>query len=364
MTAVQDGFALEEIIYKATLLIPGLTHSMRENDIRVHFGDQSLNGVDHWIQLGNNHVLIQDKWKETMTQQEVSQFLQCADRIQTRLPSDDIVYLIWASKKEPTANSLKSLQEKKAIVISCSLSIEALARNVVLQANQCFDTDSTSSLQAIPKVVAQPMVRVRGGTITPPPAAIDIQFDESDEGKRMIDEMKSVIKNIHENVIRKLENAKNTDGIADIYTLMTQYFPVTIADWYSGKFTKIDYNAFLKAVKNLCWPTRNKHLQSRHLFYYVKVRKISSDFANFVNDYEMKRRALLGKKSVWAKGTPTLRCNAEPISEPEFKGAVLFCEDGTYNMAVNNYKTGAINYIRTVNEAINNAFHTHQCTVY
>jgi hypothetical protein len=360
MTAVQDGFALEEIIYKATLLIPGLIHSMRENDIRVHFGDQSLNGVDHWIQLGNNHVLIQDKWKETMTQQEVSQFLQCADRIQTRLPSDDIVYLIWASKKEPTANSLKSLQEKKAIVISCSLSIEALARNVVLQVNQCFDTDSTPSLQAIPKVVAQPMVRIRGGTITPPPAPIDIQFDESDEGKRMIDEMKSVIKNIHENVIRKLENAKNTDGIADIYTLMTQYFPVTIADWYSGKFTKIDYNAFLKAVKNLCWPTRNKHLQSRHLFYYVKVRKISSDFANFVNDYEMKRKALLGKKSVWTKGTPTLKCNAEPISEGEFKGAVLFCEDGI----INNFNriTGQIE--RSVNQGLVNAFWSHQCTVY
>jgi hypothetical protein len=360
MTAVQDGFALEEIIYKATLLIPDLTHSMRENDIRAHFGDQSLNGVDHWIQLGNTHVLIQDKWKETMTQQEVSQFLQCADRIQTRLPSDDIVYLIWASKKEPTANSLKSLQEKKTIVISCSLSIEALARNVVLQVNQCFDTDSTPSLQAIPKVIAQPMARVRGGTITPPPVPVDIQFDDTDEGKRMIEELKSVIKNIHENVIRKLENAKNTDGIADIYTLMTQYFPVIIAEWSSGKFTKIDYNAFLKAVKNLCWPTRNKHLQSRYLFYYVKVRKISSDFANFVNDYEMKRKALLGKKSVWAKGTPTLKCSAEPISEAEYKGAVPFCEDAMTNII--NRVTGQRE--RIIEPSLINAFWSHQCTVY
>ena len=361
MTAIQDGFALEEIIYKATLVIPGVTHSMRENEIRTNFSDPSLNGVDHWIQLGKNHVLIQDKWKETMTQQEVSQFLQCADRIQTRLPSEDIVYLIWASKKEPTANSLKSLQEKKALVISCSLSIEALARIVVLQVNQCFDTDSTPSLQAIPKVSAQPMVRVGGGSITPPPpATIDVLFDDTDEGKRMIEEFKHVIKNIHENVIRKLENAKNTDGISDIYTLMTQYFPATIADWYSGKFTKIDYNAFLKAVKNICWPTKNKRLQSRHLFYYVKVRKISNDFASFVNEYEMKRKALLGKKSVWAKDTPTLKCNAEPISEGEFKGAVAFCEDGM----INDYNRITGKLERGINQGLINAFWSHQCNVY
>lgn len=361
MNPAKEGFVLEEIICKATLEIPGVTHSLRENEIRSHFGDSSLNGVDHWIQFGNSHVLIQDKWKETMTQPEVAQFLQCADRIQTRLPPEDTVYLIWASKKEPTTNSLKSLQEKNALVICCSLSIDALARIVVLQVNQCFDTDSTSSLQAIPKISAQPMIRIGGGTIARPPSPVDIQqFDDTEDGKRMIEEMKRHMNSIHENVIRKLENAKNSDGITDIHNLMTQHFPASVNDWSTGKFSKIDYNSFLKAVKNICWPTKNKRIQSRSLFYYVKVRKISCEFANFVNEYEMKRKALLGKKSTWAKGTPALKCSAEPISDGEFRGAVQFCEDGM----INEYNRVTKKIEKCVNQGLINAFWSQQCIAY
>ena len=72
----EEGFRLEEIIYNASLQIPGITKSLRENDIKSHFNETSLNGVDHWIQYNNKHVFIQDKWKENIGQQEISQFLQ------------------------------------------------------------------------------------------------------------------------------------------------------------------------------------------------------------------------------------------------------------------------------------------------
>ena len=153
MNPVQEGFALEEIIHNATLKIPDISKCLRENGIRSHFRDNSLNGVDHWIQHENTHILIQDKWKDNMSQQEVSQFLQCADRIHSRLPSEDNVYLIWATKKQPTTNSLKILQEKGAIIIQCDISIESLARKVILQVNDCFGTDPYLSLNSIPNTL-------------------------------------------------------------------------------------------------------------------------------------------------------------------------------------------------------------------
>ena len=355
MNPIQEGFALEEIIHNASLKIPEIIKSLRENDIRSHFGDNSLNGVDHWI-----HILIQDKWKESMTQQEVSQFLHCADRIQSRLPSEDNIYLIWASKKEPTTNSLKSLQEKNAIIVCCSISIEALAKNVILQINDCLNTDSTLSLQAIPKRNIIPINNNKNNIVQ---KAIE-SFDDSDEGKKLIEDMKLYIKNIHNNIIRKLENAMNTAGITDIYNLMIVYFPKTIEDWYSGKFSKIDYNSYLKAVKTICWPTNKKHLQSRNLFYYVKIRKISNDFAILVNEYEMKRKYLLLKKSSWVKLIPLIKCNAEPITDAEFKGAIENCEDYYYNaMMYSEDKNNKLVYKKVGNQSLFNAFYTHECSI-
>jgi len=88
MSAADNGRELEVIIHNASLHIPDLTKSLREYDIRTHFGDTSLNGVDHMISVGITHCLIQDKWKETIDQQEVSQFILCAQRIKNRIPND------------------------------------------------------------------------------------------------------------------------------------------------------------------------------------------------------------------------------------------------------------------------------------
>ena len=43
LTPAEKGFELEELLYKASLKLPGLTHSFRENEIKKYFSDTSLN---------------------------------------------------------------------------------------------------------------------------------------------------------------------------------------------------------------------------------------------------------------------------------------------------------------------------------
>lgn len=151
MNPSEQGFLLEEIIYKAVNSFPVLVQNMRETQIKQHFQDNSLNGVDHWIKFGKNNVLIQDKWREDTTQQEVSQFLECSNRLNRRIPRDENIYLLWISKYGPTKNSLVSLNERGVEVISCSISVQALARLAILRIAECLDVDSVSALLSIPK---------------------------------------------------------------------------------------------------------------------------------------------------------------------------------------------------------------------
>ena len=152
MSAADNGRELEVIIHNASLHIPDLTKSLREYDIRTHFGDTSLNGVDHMISIGTTHCLIQDKWKETIDQQEVSQFILCAQRIKNRVPNDK-VFLIWASKKAPTANSKAILDEANVQIVTCGIDLQSLALYIILQVCNFFGKDSTRALQSIKRQV-------------------------------------------------------------------------------------------------------------------------------------------------------------------------------------------------------------------
>jgi hypothetical protein len=151
MNPSEQGFLLEEVIYKAVNSFPVLVQNMRETQIKQHFQDNSLNGVDHWIKFGKNNVLIQDKWREDTTQQEVSQFLECSNRLNRRISRDEHIYLLWISKYGPTKNSLASLNERGVEVISCSISVQALARLAILRIAECLDVDPVSALLSIPK---------------------------------------------------------------------------------------------------------------------------------------------------------------------------------------------------------------------
>jgi hypothetical protein len=130
LTASEKGFQLEDLVYKESLSLPGLTHSFRENDIKKFFNDTSLNGIDHWIQVGRTHIFVQDKWKISLNQKEVAQYLNCVSRIQSLLEEEGVikVHLLWVSKCAPTSNSLKMLIERKVHIIIQDSSTEDLAK--------------------------------------------------------------------------------------------------------------------------------------------------------------------------------------------------------------------------------------------
>ena len=127
LTPAEQEYQLEDFVYRESLNVPGLTHSLRENDIKKYFNDTSLNGIDHWIQVGRTHIFIQDKWKQSLNQREVSQFLNCVSRIQLRLDQSANIHLFWVSKCAPTSNSLKMLVERNTHIIVQDISTEELA---------------------------------------------------------------------------------------------------------------------------------------------------------------------------------------------------------------------------------------------
>jgi len=127
------GFVLEQI---KSNLEPGWTFEIKgEQEIRDHFKEQSLNGVDHMLQIkkpdGSQHVfLLQEKWKLLTNQREVSQFLDCCARILARMPSyEGKVHRLWVSRTVPSANGDKSLQEGQCIVVQTCTSQTLLAIN-------------------------------------------------------------------------------------------------------------------------------------------------------------------------------------------------------------------------------------------
>jgi len=108
-----------------------------EQGIRDFFKEQSLNGVDHMIQIqdptGQQHLfLLQEKWKLQTNQREVSQFLDCCARILARMPDyKGLVHRFWVSRTVPSANGEKSLNEGQCIVVQTCTSQTLLALNTL-----------------------------------------------------------------------------------------------------------------------------------------------------------------------------------------------------------------------------------------
>jgi len=142
--ASEKGFAFERRIQYVleqikSNLEPGWTFEiLGEQNIRDHFKEQSLNGVDHMIQIkkpsGEQHVfLLQEKWKLLTNQREVSQFLDCCARILARMPLyTGNIHRMWVSRTVPSANGEKSLQEGQCIVVQTCTSQTLLAINTAL----------------------------------------------------------------------------------------------------------------------------------------------------------------------------------------------------------------------------------------
>jgi hypothetical protein len=109
-----------------------------EQGIRDFFKEQSLNGVDHVIQIqdptGQQHVFfLQEKWKLVTNQREVSQFLDCCARILARMPEyKGLVHRIWVSRTVPSQNGEKSLQEGQCTIVQTCTSQSLLAFNALM----------------------------------------------------------------------------------------------------------------------------------------------------------------------------------------------------------------------------------------
>jgi hypothetical protein len=105
---------------------------LNEQQIRDEFGEQSLNGVDHFFILEQAEpvlFLIQEKWKFVTNQREVSQFLDCCARILARMPEfKGRVVRMWVTRTQPTANGEKSLSEGGAYVVQTSTSMSFLCQ--------------------------------------------------------------------------------------------------------------------------------------------------------------------------------------------------------------------------------------------
>ena len=139
-----EGFAFERrvgiLLDQMKVLLPDdwvmIIHT--EQGIREFFKEQSLNGVDHMIQIqtpeGLQHVFfIQEKWKLLTNQREVSQFLDCCARILARMPDyKGAIHRLWVSRTVPSQNGDKSLQEGQCILVQTCTSQSLLAFNTIL----------------------------------------------------------------------------------------------------------------------------------------------------------------------------------------------------------------------------------------
>jgi hypothetical protein len=137
----QIGFVFEELIGKTlrNLIGPmaelGWTATLQtEQEIRDRFGEQSLNGVDHMMEVitesGSVIFLLQEKWKIMTNQREVSQFLDCCARILTRIPIErrGTVHRLWVTRSQPSENGEKSLHEGGAHIVQSMTSQAMLAQ--------------------------------------------------------------------------------------------------------------------------------------------------------------------------------------------------------------------------------------------
>ena len=129
-----------------------------EQEIRDFFKEQSLNGVDHMVQIqdptGQQHLfLIQEKWKVLTNQREVSQFLDCCARILARMPDyKGLTHRLWVSRTVPSLNGDKSLQEGQCIVVQTCTSQTMLAVNTLLMICELLGNIRSVALGIIEKL--------------------------------------------------------------------------------------------------------------------------------------------------------------------------------------------------------------------
>jgi hypothetical protein len=325
-SAIELGLQLEELIHQSISKIQNI-ECLKEKDIRTYFNDHSFNGVDHWIKYNDIHILIQDKWKDTVSQPEIAQFLNCVERIQARNAKTDTYYLVWASKKEPTIHGLKTLHEKNVNIIYCSTSITSLARIVVLYICDTLNVDPVPSLLSIPssKLMATSNISTR--------EVIKLEtYDDSAEGHVNKNNLIKIMQKIQNGPFIKITRWSIGQLSHDITSSM---LPKSVDEWQQVKASTFNYSQLLKKIRKYSWPSKKNKISYLTLNNFIKLHYISKELSEMTKEYTNLRNELIIKKSTWAKGTLDLKCIYEPISSEEYSYAIKFTSDYRIGMENN-----------------------------
>jgi hypothetical protein len=136
------GFVFEDLMSETLMrirppmkMLGWTTRLLNEQDIRDTVNEQSVNGVDHMLEIVDTSgvstiFLLQEKWKIVTNQREVSQFLDCCARILSRIPLEKRknIHRLWVTRSQPSQNGDKSLLEGGAYTIQCMTSQPLLAQ--------------------------------------------------------------------------------------------------------------------------------------------------------------------------------------------------------------------------------------------
>ena len=340
-TPQQQGFALESLIHDALNQYHEL-ECLREQDIRNKYRDQSMNGVDHWIICGNHSILIQDKWKETCSQSDVTQFLTCADRIKSRCPSMKFT-LLWVSKKLPTSHALTTLLERDTLFVTRATSIEDLAQLVVKKVCEKFEINTSTASQpnTINRIMApqapiqlseDPVEEYSPTPSAPPPTIrapnrLDVSWDSTIYGIDCIRNLKRIIHKIQTKHFRIIKESLHDTKIPVLWQYVINELPESEADWANGQFTEINFDSFIKKVGGCCKPSYSCRCSENDYMFYIRLRGISTQLSPLTQEYNNIRNSMLRANSAYAQRIPSLQCSAYPYTYEEYISLLKKCYD-------------------------------------
>lgn len=141
---VIDGYLLEEKIRLQVSSLPSVLYNISSDEgIKKHFNDNTLNGVDNYIQFRTFYILIQDKWvARPASQLQAAQFLNCVDKILEKIGNN--VFLIWACKTPPSRNAIPDLNRKKVKIICSDTSVDELTQCVIEYIKELINVQSSA----------------------------------------------------------------------------------------------------------------------------------------------------------------------------------------------------------------------------
>lgn len=117
------GFQLEKVVSK--VLYHYHLKFLTENMIKRRYGS-SYNGIDHLFEHHDKLYMIQEKWRDTQSQKDASQFIATGNKLHQTFFKDRLPVYIWVSKNKPSKNSKEHLDFVDCIYVCEDTDIEIL----------------------------------------------------------------------------------------------------------------------------------------------------------------------------------------------------------------------------------------------